>query len=105
MLNDIIVRANFSEDPKSKLSEQEMLAQMSTLTLAGHETTASMLHWYLWELARNPHFQEKLREEVVAVRELITARGDTDLTMDDLDSLTYMQAGIKACLFYVMLIC
>lgn len=91
----VLVRANFSEDPKSKLSEQEMLAQMSTLTLAGHETTASMLHWYLWELARNPHFQEKLREEVVAVRELITARGDTDLTMDDLDSLTYMQAGIK----------
>lgn len=72
-----------------------MMAQMCTLTLAGHETTANTITWFLWELAKNPHFQEELRKEVLAIRHQMTARGDTELTIDDLDSMPYLQAGMK----------
>lgn len=79
----------------SKLNEEEMVAQMSTLTFAGHETTANTLTWYLWEVAKNQEFQDKLRAEIMAVRSQITARGETELTIDDLDSMTLLQAGMK----------
>lgn len=70
---------------------------MSTLTLAGHETTANTLTWYLYELAKNPTYQDKLREEVMEVRSRITARGNSDLTIADLDSMVYLPAGMKVC--------
>ena len=41
-----------------------MKAQMQTLTLAGHETTASTVSWLLWELAKNPEYQNRLRAEI-----------------------------------------
>ena len=31
---------------------------MATLTLAGHETTASTITWLLWELAKHPEYQD-----------------------------------------------
>ncbi|KAJ3539651.1 hypothetical protein NM688_g6334 [Phlebia brevispora] len=99
-----LVRANVSENPKTRLSEEEMVAQMSTLTLAGHETTASTLTWYLYELARHSEFQTKLRDEVMAVRNRISARGETDLTIDDLDSMAYLQAGMKVPVCTVILL-
>ena len=90
------MRANVSENPKTRLNAEEMIAQMSTLTLAGHETTANTLTWYLWELAKRPAFQDALREEVRAMRHKITARGsEADLTIDDLDSMPLLQAGMK----------
>ena len=72
-----------------------MVAQTNTLTLAGHETKANTLTWYHWELAKNPEFQDKLRAEVMALRSQITDRGETDVTIEHLDSMTLLQAGIK----------
>ena len=91
----LAVRANVSENPKTRLTSEEMVAQMSTLTLAGHETTANTLTWYLWELAKNQPYQDKLREEVMAVRAQMSARGDAELSIADLDSMVYLPAGMK----------
>ncbi|KAJ7890926.1 cytochrome P450 [Mycena olivaceomarginata] len=55
--------ANTSSN-KKKLTDDEITAQTSVLLVAGHETTANTLAFGLLELARNPEFQEKLREEV-----------------------------------------
>ncbi|KAF8183822.1 cytochrome P450 [Mycena galopus ATCC 62051] len=49
---------------KRKLTGDEITAQTSVLLVAGYETTANTLAFGLLELARNPEFQEKLREEV-----------------------------------------
>ena len=68
---------------------------MSTLMLAGHETTANTLTWYLYELAKNQAYQDKLREEILSVRSHIAARGSSDLTISDLDSMIYLPAGMK----------
>ncbi len=70
---------------------------MQTLTLAGHETTASTVSWMLLELARHPEYQTRLREEIRARREVVQARGDTRFTIDDLESMTLLNNAIKVC--------
>ena len=89
------VRANSSENPKTKLSEEEMVSQMAALTLAGHETTANTVTWCLYELANHPDYQEKLREEIVQKRAEVNTRGDQDFSMEDLEAMEYLQAAIK----------
>ena len=83
-----------SAEPRSKLSEDEMMSQMSLLTLAGHETTANTVTWLLYELAKQPKFQEMLRAEIAEKRSEIIARGDQEFTMEDLESMKFMQATI-----------
>lgn len=89
------MRANASEDPKSRLDDEEMISQMAAFILAGHETTASTTTWLLYELARHPEFQEKMRAEVVLKRAEVSARGDSEFTMEDLESMSYLQAALK----------
>ncbi|KIP01271.1 hypothetical protein PHLGIDRAFT_123499 [Phlebiopsis gigantea 11061_1 CR5-6] len=64
----ILVRANASEDARVRLSAGEMAAQMSAMMLAGHETAANTLAWLLWELARHPACQDRLRAEIAGRR-------------------------------------
>ena len=72
-----------------------MVSQMAALMLAGHETTANTITWLLWELAKHPEFQDKLRAEIVQKRSEVIARGDADLTMEELESMQFLQAAMK----------
>ncbi|QRV89858.1 cytochrome P450 family protein [Ceratobasidium sp. AG-Ba] len=45
-------------------SSDELLDHISTLVLVGHETTAGSLTWALYELAKKPEYQTRLREEI-----------------------------------------
>ncbi|KIJ26121.1 hypothetical protein M422DRAFT_272863 [Sphaerobolus stellatus SS14] len=83
----ILVRANLSEDPKAKLSAQEILPQMTTLFLAGHDTTATTSAWAIYQLSRHPEFQQLIRDEIKATKAAALERGDTELTIADLDSM------------------
>ncbi|EJU05965.1 cytochrome P450 [Dacryopinax primogenitus] len=47
------------------LSEDEVIAQINTLLLAGFETTSTTMAWCLHELSINPRVQNKLREEIM----------------------------------------
>lgn len=76
------------------------MAEMFTLTLAGHETTSTTLTFLLYELARNPEYQTRMREEVQQARARVRARGDTNFTMEDLDSMTLCMNAIKVCGYY-----
>jgi len=96
----IFIKANASEDPKRRLNEDEILSQITTLMLAGHETTASTVSWTLYELSKRPEMQRKLRDEIRAVRADAIARGDEDITIPDLDSMKYMGAVMKETLRY-----
>ncbi|KAG6330483.1 hypothetical protein ID866_8607 [Astraeus odoratus] len=49
-----------------RLSQEEIMAQMNVLLIAGYETTSISLTWALLELARNTDIQTKLREELLA---------------------------------------
>ncbi|KAF8589249.1 cytochrome P450 [Ramaria rubella] len=94
-LMSLLIRANLSEDPKTKLGEEEILAQLTTLFLAGHETTASTITWALYELSKHPGLQRKVRDEIRTVCAQAAARGSTELTVTDLDSMNYLLAVMK----------
>ncbi|KAH8103445.1 cytochrome P450 [Cristinia sonorae] len=96
----ILVKANHSENEKTKLSEFEMISQMRTLLLAGHETTSTTLTWGLWELAKHPEIQTRLRKEIHAAEAVLQSKGRTQFTVNDLDSMPYVQACMKEIMRY-----
>ncbi|KAJ8690780.1 hypothetical protein PTI98_012179 [Pleurotus ostreatus] len=89
----VLFRANASEDPQYRLDEDEVLSQMGTIILAGHDTVASSLSWMLYELAKHPDDQKRIREEIRALRAQLPA--EAAFTIADLDSLSYTNATIK----------
>jgi cytochrome P450 len=79
------------EDDKA-MSERELMDEVLTLVVAGHETTASALNWVWYLLALHPEADAKLFRE-------LKDRGDlTDLRLTTLESLTYTQQVISEAL-------
>ncbi|KAG8747300.1 hypothetical protein FRC10_001479 [Ceratobasidium sp. 414] len=69
-------------------SSDELLDHISTLILVGHETTAGSLTWTLYELAKNPEYQTRLRQEIMAL--------GREPTYDDLMSgMPFLDAVMK----------
>lgn len=62
---------------------------------AGHETTSVTTSWALYQLATHPDHQARLREEISITRKEAAARGDSELTVSDLDSMTFLTAVMK----------
>ncbi|KAI0794686.1 cytochrome P450 [Fomes fomentarius] len=91
----VLVRANASEDPRTRLGDKEVLAQMHHLTIAGEGTTSATLSWMLFELAKYPEYQARMRDEIRAARARVTERGDVDFTSEDLDGMKATVAAIK----------
>lgn len=91
----LLVQANASENAEMKLTDEELLAQMRTILLAGHETSATTLCWVVLELARHPVIQARLRKEIRETEAAIHARGGSDFTASDLDGMPYLNAVLK----------
>ncbi|KAL6306629.1 cytochrome P450 monooxygenase [Sparassis latifolia] len=84
----ILIRANMDAKlDEDKLSEEELLAQMSTLTFAATDTTSNTLARILGLLAEHTEVQERLRHEI-----LTASRGVQPLTYDELMGLPYLDA-------------
>ncbi|KAL0567122.1 hypothetical protein V5O48_014867 [Marasmius crinis-equi] len=99
----LLVKANMNpQNEKSRLSDEELLAQMLAIFIAGHETTANALSWTLLELSKRPEIQEKLREEIRHKEREIAAeeRPETGFTAENLESLPYLNAVVKESLRY-----
>ena len=67
----------------------------SLILVAGHETTSTTISWMLLELARNPKVQSRLRDEIRKTEAIVYARGDSQLKVQDLDAMPYLNAVIK----------
>ncbi|KZT18500.1 cytochrome P450 [Neolentinus lepideus HHB14362 ss-1] len=92
----LLINANSSHNGSSKLSREEMLAQVCTVLFAGHDTTAATLCFALYELAKDQRAQQRLRDEIRAAR----ARGvrdleDKDKWVNEIDNLPYFNSVIK----------
>lgn len=89
-----MMRSNLSADlaDSERMTDAELLGQMTTLLLAGHETTATLLTWTLLMLAENPKVQIKLRNEL---RAWVEEAGRDELTYEELTQLPYLDAVIK----------
>ena len=71
-------------------SEKERCADMTTLMIAGHETTAYTLSWIMIEIARNPDVLAKLKKEIGSV---VTT--DENITVKQLSEMSYLDCVIK----------
>lgn len=75
LLDKII--ATIPEDEWNAESVRQLRDELKTFMLAGHETSASMLTWALYELTQNEHCMRRVREEAERAYGKETA-GDID---------------------------
>ncbi|KAJ6589747.1 cytochrome P450 [Mycena capillaripes] len=89
-LLSLLVRANRAKDNSAsqRLSEEEVLAQVPTFLVAGHETTSTATTWALFALTQNVPAQTRLRDELLSV--------PTETpTMDELNALSYLDCVVR----------
>ncbi|THH14731.1 hypothetical protein EW146_g5637 [Bondarzewia mesenterica] len=89
----LLIKANMATDlpENARLNDEEILAQVPTFIIAGHETTSTGVAWTLFALSGLPTIQSKLRAELLA--------HPTDTpTMDELNSLPYLDAVVREAL-------
>lgn len=70
------------------LTDKEVGDEILTFLLAGHETTANALTWFMYETCRNPGVMTLLQEEVASITNI-------EPTADDLTTLKYMTMCMK----------
>jgi len=89
----LLIRANMADDlPVSeRLSDHDVMSQISTFVVAGHETTSTSLSWTLHALTLHPHVQDKLREELLSV-------GSDEPSLEVLEGLEYLDAVVREAL-------
>ncbi|KAK1225576.1 hypothetical protein PQX77_011468 [Marasmius sp. AFHP31] len=99
----LLVKANMaSKNERTKMSDEELYAQMLSIFIAGHETTANSISWILLEMSRHPEIQDKLRKEIREKERQLVAEGrsQSGFTAEDCDSLPYMNAVLKESMRY-----
>ncbi|MCP3373841.1 cytochrome P450 [Bradyrhizobium cajani] len=73
------------------LSEQDIIDHMSFLMMAAHDTLTSSLTSFIGELAAHPDWQQRLREEVLA----LGLSADAPTGFDDLEKMPLSEMAFK----------
>ncbi|KAJ3724078.1 cytochrome P450 [Lentinula raphanica] len=88
-LLSLLVRSNLSgNDERQKMSDEDVISQVPTFIVAGHETTATAVTWALFALTKDKEVQRRLREEALNL-------GTENPSMDELNSLQYLDAVVR----------
>jgi cytochrome P450 len=89
--DDLMHRLMQAKNPETgaPMNEEQLIDNLLTFYLAGHETTAKALTWTLYILARAPKWTAALKEEVARVS------GGSPLTAEHIDKLVLTQQVIK----------
>ncbi|KAG6856730.1 hypothetical protein H0H87_001330 [Tephrocybe sp. NHM501043] len=89
-LLSLLVHSNMSTDlpAHQRMSDEDVVAQVPTFLVAGHETTSTATTWALFALSQDLAVQTKLREE------LLTVETDSP-TMDELNALPYLDMVVR----------
>ncbi|KAH9923757.1 cytochrome P450 [Epithele typhae] len=82
----ILLRANMAAGEKDRLTEEELIAQVSTFVLAGMDTTSIATSRVLHILASKKDAQTKLRNEI------LEAQAGTEVSYDTLMELPFLDA-------------
>src|SRR5213594_198344 len=86
-LLDMLLQARDADG--NPMSDAQLRDEVMTLFLAGHETTAIALSWACYLIARNPHIEAKLAQELQTV---LAGRVPTP---EDLPRLRYTEMVLK----------
>ena len=86
-LTQTSVKSNLSEDPARRMSDEELMDQITTLLFAGSDTTSLAIAWCLYRLSLNPRVQKRLREELQSLHSI----EDVNLV----DKLPYLNAVVQ----------
>lgn len=73
-------------------SEENLVDQMMTFLLAGHETTSTALQWVIYHLSLHPGIQSRLRSEIHASLPSSLLQDPSQITAPQIDSLPYLNA-------------
>lgn len=88
----VMIKANMAKDVKDseRMTDEEVIDQIATIVIAGHETTGTSLAWLLYELSRpeNQHIQSTLRKEILSVP-------NDRPTLEELNALPYLDAVVR----------
>ncbi|KAJ7209907.1 cytochrome P450 [Mycena rebaudengoi] len=89
-LLSVLIKANMVSDlpDNQRLSDDEVIAQVPTFVIAGHENTSTGTAWALHALSLNHEIQDKLRQE------LLSARSESP-NYDELNSLPYLENVVR----------
>uniref|UniRef100_A0A8H8CGL0 Cytochrome P450 n=1 Tax=Psilocybe cubensis TaxID=181762 RepID=A0A8H8CGL0_PSICU len=87
----ILLKANQTSIDSERMSDEELIAQTSTLIFTAMDTTSSAISRVLHQLAIHPEAQEKLRAEISEAYH----NQDDAIDFNNLMALPYMDAVIK----------
>ncbi|KAG8743143.1 hypothetical protein FRC10_000360 [Ceratobasidium sp. 414] len=90
----LLIKSNMAEQTKGthdsqSMSDEEVLGQISTFLVAGHETSSTTTTWALYALTKHPEVQVQLRRELQS-----SGLGD-EPSMADLDKLPYLDNVVR----------
>ncbi|PVG01515.1 cytochrome P450 [Serendipita vermifera] len=101
-LLSLMMKSNMASNmPADKrLSISQILGEIPTFMIAGHETTATTLTWCLLELSKYPRIQARLREEVLNAFPVLEGDGqlgseagaEEEITPESVNALPYLEA-------------
>ncbi|KAG1050371.1 hypothetical protein G6F43_007348 [Rhizopus delemar] len=74
-------------------TSEQLRHNIAVFFLAGHETTAHSLSFCLYQIAKDKHIQQKLREEIISV--LGDNHMDVEPTLEQLKQMKYLNMVIK----------
>ncbi|HEY1291804.1 MAG TPA: cytochrome P450 [Chloroflexota bacterium] len=83
----MLVRAH--DDAGHRLSDEQLLAHVNILLVAGHETTTTLGAWVLYVLAGQPEYAARIEAELTSVL------GDAPITSGALHRLPFLSAVIR----------
>ncbi|KAI9563274.1 hypothetical protein GHT06_010732 [Daphnia sinensis] len=87
-LLDLLLKAS---DDGNILSDQDIRNEIDTFMFEGHDTTTSLMSWFLYCMAANPKCQEEVFVELCN----IFGNSERDCTHDDIPNLKYLECCIK----------
>jgi len=85
---DAFINAD-EKDSNKGMSDEEIIDEVMTLIIAGHETSANTLNWVWYELSQNKEVENKFHDEIERV-----ASGDVP-AFDELANLKYCKQIIE----------
>lgn len=86
---DDLISDLFKAQQELGVTDKQVLDEVFTLLVVGHETTATSLTWAFYLIAKHPEVQEKIQDEIQRVI------GKRNIEVEDIGKLTYTSNVVK----------